>query len=53
MYKAIINEDTYISIFEPRHAEALYHLIDGSRDSIGSGSHSPQKQTILKTQDYS
>ncbi|WP_145020084.1 GNAT family N-acetyltransferase [Paenibacillus sp. Y412MC10] len=34
MYKAIVNEDTYISILEDRHANELYHLIDSSRESI-------------------
>lgn len=28
MYKAIVNEDTYISILEDRHANELYHVID-------------------------
>lgn len=48
MYKVIINEDTYISIFEPRHAEALYHLIDGSRDSIGEWLSFPAKTNNIK-----
>lgn len=35
MYKAVIDVNTYIAILEPRHAEELFALIDGSRDSIG------------------
>ncbi|GIP26393.1 GNAT family N-acetyltransferase [Paenibacillus sp. J23TS9] len=34
MYKAILDEDTYISIFEERHSQELYELIISSRDSI-------------------
>ncbi|MCJ7842529.1 GNAT family N-acetyltransferase [Lederbergia sp. NSJ-179] len=35
MYKAEIDSNTYIAILEPRHAEELFALIDGSRESIG------------------
>lgn len=35
MYKAIIDNDTYISILEARHSQELYDLIDRSRESIG------------------
>lgn len=42
MYKAAINSDTHLSILEPRHAEALYQLIDGSRESIGKWLSFPQ-----------
>ncbi|WP_100407832.1 GNAT family N-acetyltransferase [Bacillus solitudinis] len=35
MFKAVIDTNTYISILEPRHADELFSLIDGSRDSIG------------------
>lgn len=34
MYKAIVNENTSISILEDRHANELFHLIDSSRESI-------------------
>lgn len=43
MYKAVIGRDTYISILEPRHAEELYQLIDGSRENIGKWLSFPAK----------
>lgn len=43
MYKAIIDKENYISILEPRHAEELYHLIDGSRENIGEWLSFPMK----------
>ncbi len=35
LYKAVIDSNTYIAILEPRHADELFALIDGSRESIG------------------
>lgn len=43
MYKAAIDRETYLSILEPRHAEELYQLIDGSRENIGKWLSFPQK----------
>lgn len=34
MYKAIIDEDSYISILELRHSQEFYELINNSRESI-------------------
>ncbi|HZH61005.1 MAG TPA: GNAT family protein [Metabacillus sp.] len=35
MFKSVIDTNTYISILELRHANELFNLIDGSRESIG------------------
>lgn len=35
MFKAIIDEHTYLAILQPQHAEPLFQLIDASRESIG------------------
>ncbi|MFF2091807.1 GNAT family N-acetyltransferase [Paenibacillus sp. NPDC058174] len=35
MYKAVMDEENYLTVLEPRHANELYQLIDGSRESIG------------------
>src|SRR5690625_4939432 len=34
MFKAIINEDAYISILEPRHSSELYQLIEKNRSHL-------------------
>ncbi|GMK47354.1 GNAT family N-acetyltransferase [Paenibacillus glycanilyticus] len=34
MFKATINNDTYLSLLETRHAKELFQLIDSSRESI-------------------
>jgi len=34
MYKAAIDEESYLAILEARHANELYQLIDGSRETI-------------------
>ncbi|MCU6708912.1 hypothetical protein M6D81_09290 [Paenibacillus sp. J5C_2022] len=43
MYKAILNEDTYISIFEERHSQELFKLIVSSRNSIRKWLEFPDK----------
>ncbi|MCZ0704599.1 ribosomal-protein-serine acetyltransferase [Natronobacillus azotifigens] len=48
MYKAIIDKDTYISILEPKHAEELYHLVDGSRVNIGEWLSFPMKKNKVE-----
>jgi ribosomal-protein-serine acetyltransferase len=35
MFRADMDEESYISILEPRHAEELFSLINSSRESIG------------------
>jgi ribosomal-protein-serine acetyltransferase len=35
MFKAVINSNSYLALFEKRHAEELFNIIDGSRDQIG------------------
>ncbi|MCM3595615.1 hypothetical protein M4D55_07440 [Metabacillus idriensis] len=34
MFKSVIDTNTYIAILEQRHADELYYLIDGNRESI-------------------
>ncbi|UVI27278.1 GNAT family N-acetyltransferase [Paenibacillus spongiae] len=43
MFKAILDEDTYISIFEERHSQELFELIISSRDSIRKWLEFPDK----------
>ena len=43
MYKAIIDEDTYISILEERHSQELFELINCSRESIRQWLEFPDK----------
>ncbi|MDY0406800.1 GNAT family protein [Virgibacillus sp. 179-BFC.A HS] len=43
MYKAVVSPDIYLSILEYRHADELYKLVDGSRDSIGQWLSFPSK----------
>lgn len=43
MYKAIVNDDTYVSILEPRHSRELFQLVDSSRDSISEWLSFPSK----------
>lgn len=35
MFKSVIDSNSYITLFEKRHAEVLFNCIDGSRDQIG------------------
>ena len=48
MYKAILNEDTYISILEERHSQELYELIISSRDSIRKWLDFPDKTNSVE-----
>ena len=47
MYKAIIQEDTYISILEERHSQELFELIDSSRESIRQWLEFPDKTNSI------
>lgn len=43
MYKAIIDNDSYLSILEARHSQELYDLINRSRESIRQWLEFPDK----------
>ncbi|MEK3886255.1 GNAT family N-acetyltransferase [Bacillus sp. FSL K6-3431] len=53
MFKAAIDSNSYLSILETRHAEELFNLIDGSRDSIGKWLSFPHHTTeVQNTRDF-
>ena len=47
MYKAIIDEDTYMSILEERHSQELFDLINSSRESIRQWLEFPDKTNCV------
>ncbi|SES66771.1 ribosomal-protein-serine acetyltransferase [Oceanobacillus limi] len=48
MYKALINQNTYLAILEPRHANDLFQIVDKSRDSISQWLNFPQKTNCVE-----
>lgn len=48
MYKAIIDQDSYLSILEMRHSQELYDLINNSRESIRQWLEFPDKTNAVE-----
>jgi ribosomal-protein-serine acetyltransferase len=47
MYKAIIDDHTYLSILQQSHSQELFELIDGSRDSLRNWLEFPDKTNTV------
>lgn len=47
MYKAMIDDQTYLSILQQSHAQQLFELIDRSRDSLRKWLEFPDKTNTV------